>query len=75
MPKPLPQNLFKTLRAFKRVFLYRYVAVVTETGGGVGAQLRKVCGLGRPTASPEMVLLDLGQGGALYKLRSVEPTA
>jgi len=36
---------------------------VTETGGGLGGQLRKVCGLGRPTAAPEMVLLDLGEGG------------
>lgn len=37
--------------------------VVTETGGGIGAQLRKLCGLGRPSASPEMVFLDLGEGG------------
>ena len=36
---------------------------VTETGGGIGAQLRKLCGLGRPGAAPEMVLLDLGDGG------------
>lgn len=36
---------------------------VTETGGGIGAQLRKLCGLGRPGATPEMVLLDLGEGG------------
>mmetsp|Transcript_28904 Transcript_28904/g.71348 ORF Transcript_28904/g.71348 Transcript_28904/m.71348 type:complete len:204 (-) Transcript_28904:273-884(-) len=36
---------------------------VTETGGGIGGQLRKLCGMGRPTARPEMVLLDLGEGG------------
>lgn len=36
---------------------------VTETGGGIGAQLRKLCGLGRPGVTPEMVLLDLGEGG------------
>lgn len=40
-----------------------YATVVRETGGGVGAQLRKLCGLGRPTATAEMVLLDLEQGG------------
>ena len=36
---------------------------VTETGGGIGAQLRKLCGLQRPSAAPEMVLLDLAEGG------------
>lgn len=37
--------------------------MVKETGGGIGAQLRKLCGLTRPTQTVEMVLLDLEQGG------------
>ena len=36
---------------------------VTETGGGIGAQIRKMLKLGRPGAKPQMVLLDIANGG------------
>ena len=36
---------------------------VTETGGGVGGQLRKLVKLGRAGAEPQMILLDLAEGG------------
>ena len=36
---------------------------VTETGGGIGAQIRKMLKLGRPGAKPQMVLLDIVNGG------------
>ena len=38
-------------------------ATVTETGGGVGGQLRRLAQLGRASAAPQMVLLDLANGG------------
>ena len=38
-------------------------ATVTETGGGVGGQLRRLAKLGRASAAPQMVLLDLANGG------------
>ena len=47
---------------------------VTETGGGIGAQLRKLCGLGRAVSGvPQAVLLDLGVGGYV-KLESADVT-
>ena len=47
---------------------------VTETGGGIGAQLRKLCGLGRAASGvPQLVLLDLGVGGYV-KLESKDVT-
>ena len=36
---------------------------VTETGGGIGAQIRKMLKLGRPGAKPQMMLLDIANGG------------
>ena len=38
-------------------------ATVTETGGGVGGQLRRLAKLGRASKTPQMVLLDLANGG------------
>ena len=47
---------------------------VTETGGGIGAQLRKLCGLGRAASGvPQLVLLDLGVG-RYVKLESKDVT-
>ena len=38
-------------------------ATVTEIGGGVGGQLRRLAKLGRASKTPQMVLLDLANGG------------
>ena len=51
-------------------------ATVTETGGGVGGQLRRLAKLGpaRP-AAPQMVLLDLANGGYVAHEGEVDESA
>ena len=52
------------------------VESVTETGGGVGGQLRRLAKLGpaRP-AAPQMVLLDLANGGYVAHEGEVDESA
>jgi hypothetical protein len=47
-------------------------ATVTETGGGVGGQLRRLAKLGRASKTPQMVLLDLANGGYVTHAEDAE---
>lgn len=38
---------------------------VTETGGGIGAQIRKLAGLGRAGAKPQLCIVDCPESGAV----------
>ena len=47
-------------------------ATVTEMGGGVGGQLRRLAKLGRASKTPQMVLLDLANGGYVTHAEDAE---
>ena len=57
----------------KKLQLWRLITSASFFGG-IGAQLRKLCGLGRAASGvPQLVLLDLGVGGYV-KLESKDVT-
>ena len=68
----LPPHLRGTVRTL--LISKHHSAPLDASGGGIGAQLRKLCGLGRAVSGvPQAVLLDLGVGGYV-KLESADVT-